>query len=52
MAGFRGVKSEKLAKKDVLSLLSDNLDADVRKVLEIRQQVSKTSTAKFQGNAR
>jgi len=45
----RGVKSEKLAKKDVLSLLSDNLDADVRKVLEIRQQVSKTSTAKFQG---
>jgi DNA polymerase len=45
----KGVSSEKLAKRDVTTLLAMDLEPDVRKVLEIRQQVAKTSTAKFQG---
>lgn len=46
---LRGVETESVAKDVVLDLLEkDDLPADVRRVLEIRQQGAKSSTAKFE----
>lgn len=43
----KGVAVEGLTKADVAALLSEELPADVRRVLEIRQALGKTSTAKY-----
>lgn len=46
----RGVETDSVAKANVVDLLElDDLPADVRRVLEIRQQGAKSSTAKLQG---
>lgn len=45
----KGVETDSVAKAEVADLLEfDDLPADVRRVLEIRQQGAKSSTAKFQ----
>lgn len=44
----RGVDTETLRKEDVADLLeSDILDSDARRLLEIRQELSRTSTKKY-----
>ena len=44
----KGVKTETLRKDDLTALLQDpGLDPDVRRALEIRQALGKTSTAKY-----
>ena len=44
----QGVKTESLTKDNVTALLKQDLPGDVRRILEIRQALGKTSTAKYQ----
>ena len=43
----RGVEAKDLTKATVAELLADELPEDVRRVLELRQQMAKTSTKKY-----
>ena len=44
----KGIKTETLTKADVSSFLGQHLPKDVRRVLEIRQSLGKTSVKKYQ----
>lgn len=44
----KGIESESLDKKAIEELLKSDLPADVREVLELRQQLSKSSVKKYE----